>query len=175
MIPYIAPRHSTDKVGKYSGMKTAVALLEWINSKFTRTERIKGWVLPAEELIQETVATDWEIANLAFIELSAMGYTCKMMYLETRWSGICHTVVLYRNGDNLWRWFDWNSQMDNGIYGPFHSMTDAVISVKSAFDSQKAPHKFAGIGEDLITEGMTTFSYIDMVKGWRRPPRKRTN
>jgi len=168
MIPLMSVKN-----GAFTGVASTSALMAWIKLKFIKAPKIKGTVLTAAELMHETHATDWEIANLVYLELISMGYACKMMYLETRWSGVTHTIVLYRDSGNLWRWVEWRSSIDCGIYGPYPSMTDAVIAVKEAFAAQGAPHKFSGIGEDLITPGMTCQGYIDMVKTWKRPPRRR--
>ena len=149
-----------------TGSQSPEELLQWMNNNLTYLGENKKRLYLPEEVIDKKKGHCWEVADLTYHELGAMGYVCYLLYLEDEGFKQTHTTLIYYDGDKYF-WFEWAWGKNKGIHGPFKTKEDVVRLVIAKFKKQYLTIERAKLGHGRIKPNMTEREYILMTNRWK--------
>lgn len=149
-----------------TGSTSPEDLLAWMTRNLTYHGVQKKFLYTADEVVKFKKGHCWETAELAYVELSALGYECYLLYLEDDIVSATHTTLIYKQ-ESGWKWFEWAWEKQAGIKGGFNTVEDVTLVVMNLFKSTYGSvNCFRGYSK--IKKQMTQVDYINSCYSWKK-------
>lgn len=161
----------THELLQLTGFQTAHDLFAHIVRTTIPAPKLKSRIQTAKEFYASGCGNDWEVANFNFKILTALGYTCRILFLATQKDlcGASQATTLYRSRNGVWRAMVWSTKLEKGIFGPHVRLIELIDVLKQAFTATYSKPLFSSLGYDTVPDRCDIKTYFDMVNCWKPP------
>lgn len=142
-------------------------LLQYLKKHIKYKGVSKPFLYTAKEVVMRKEGHCWETSELIYRELTSLGYTCILLYIQDPEAKfITHTTVFY-NKDRVWNWFELCLSGLTNITAEFNSLEEAACFIeKICKEKIKDCNYIIKIGYSEIKEKTTQKEYVANCMKW---------